>query len=237
MTSWQDFEYLVDGYNLLLYQRRGKLRAGPGNLERARKSLLNWLSARTDRPERFSVVFDVPADNRRASMGSMSKREPEWSIVRGVRVAFAQGYSEADGLIADICNRQPQANRLCVVSNDRQLQEVARRSRAVWLDCAAFIALLEGKEDPAPSHRIAQPEDRAPDVSREEVQHWLGVFGGEPSDAAMETDTVGPPPAIPPPPGRPTYLEDPGLADFYRKMRESNDAQDPDEPPPKPKKR
>jgi predicted RNA-binding protein with PIN domain len=237
MTGRQDFEYLVDGYNLLLYQRRGKLRSGPGNLERARTALLNWLAKRAERPERISVIFDVPPDQRRSTKGSLQRREPEWSIVRGVRVAFAHGYSEADGLIADMCMQHSHPDRLRVVSNDRQVQEVARRSRAAWLDCATFLAMFTDRNERASLPQVPEADDRTPDVDQAEVQRWLEAFGGEPPQSETEKKSPIAPPTIPPPPVRPTYLEDPGLAEFYREMREATEPNDEDDPPPKPKKR
>ena len=156
--------YLIDGYNLLHFLGLMPHREAPKGLERSRGKLLGMLhGAFGDRSDQVTVVFDgrnAPAD---ASLALEHK---------GIQVRFAD---QADDLIELLIQRESTPRRLSVVSDDRRLQQAARRRGCPDLGCGPFLdALAAGRPRAQPEAK--DPAAKPPGVSRLETQHWLKEF-------------------------------------------------------------
>lgn len=125
--------FLIDGYNLIhsLGLLGGK--AGPGDVERARRRLLELLQAGfKGRPAQVTVVFD-------ASRGEGTTTVDE----HGITSVFAPADREADDLIEDLIRESGVPRRLAVVSDDHRLRQAANRRGAIAMKCADFLDWLE----------------------------------------------------------------------------------------------
>lgn len=211
-------EYLIDGYNLLLRWHRGRLRAGPGNLERARHALVTWLDRHLPSDDTATIIFDTPR--------TTPSRSDTISAGR-VRIVFATAYNSADEWIIEKCTESPAAT---VVSSDWQIQTAARRSHVEVLSSDEFLGLLsEGtakRHDREPTTKKPRPtsesEKPAVALTPEELEE-LRAFTAFP-----EKEPAAPPPSPSPgivPPRRQPQ-SDADLEDFYRKMREAEQEED-----------
>jgi predicted RNA-binding protein with PIN domain len=171
---------LIDGYNLLHVSGLIGSHAGPGSLDRSRRSLLAFLAAVLDPGQRAetTVVFDA----REAPPGL-----PTVLRRRGITVRYAAESQEADDLIETLIQSHSAPKQLIVVSSDHRVQRAARRRKATAVDSELWLAEVRRRSD------IQQPADRprakpeAP-LCDEEVQAWLREFG----DAASDLQPEGP---------------------------------------------
>src|ERR1043166_552858 len=118
-------QYLVDGYNLLFALGLFEKRHGPKALETARLSLLDQLAAvlKADTNE-ITVVFDA------SKARSWARSEQDH---HGIRVVYAPRGNIADDVIEERVAACADPARLVVISNDRRVQEAARRrGAAAW---------------------------------------------------------------------------------------------------------
>jgi len=124
---------LIDGYNLLHATGILGRNVGPGTLERARHALLRFLAASLADSERAdtTVVFD--ASNSPPGL-------PHEQYHQGIRVLYAKGYSDADGLMEKLIRADSSPRRLVVVSSDHQVQRAARRRRGTAVDSDRWYA-------------------------------------------------------------------------------------------------
>jgi predicted RNA-binding protein with PIN domain len=159
--------YLIDGYNLLHAMGVLGRRAGPDGLEKARLRLLGFVrAAHADGSAAVTVVFDA------AHGPAGAPHEQEY---QGIHVVFANGPEQADDLIERLIQRASAPKNLAVVSDDRRIQQAARRRRCPVLGCMEYLDDLHRRRlrGRASTDRPTKPEG----VSREETQHWLNEFG------------------------------------------------------------
>lgn len=161
--------FLIDGYNLMHAVGLAS-RKLPGSLDRARTRFLDWLAdAARDRNAVLRVVFDAAATSRHSA--EADRRE--------VRVLFATGRT-ADELIEELVNADPRPDQLAIVSNDSQVQEVARRRGCGVRTCQEFTDwLIGGTAAPtAPAPEAAEKPDD--DATADEMAAWLAAFSAAP---------------------------------------------------------
>jgi uncharacterized protein len=165
--------FLLDGYNLLhaLWPAEGRqlrARAWP----RFRQRLLERLHGQhaADRGD-VTVVFDAS----RSPSGVPAEEES-----RGILVRFAVGYPSADDLVEELIRSESAPAQLTVVSDDRRLQEAARRRGCTVASCLDYFEDLE--RITTPQRTVEEPPSKPEGVAPDEVDHWLkefGVTGGE----------------------------------------------------------
>lgn len=159
-------DYLIDGYNFL-HAHMGAVRPGPGNLERARQAMLAFIANRVASPQTVTVVFDAPTRGRSTA--------PENRDCQGMRVMFAYGFPNADALIGELCRNHHFPKQLWVVSDDREVQAMARRRKAIPVSCARFSRELTRSALADPSGQEAEAEKNVT-FSDDDISHWLEVF-------------------------------------------------------------
>ena len=160
--------YLIDGYNLL--HAMGLLRTagppGPHGLEKARLGLLGHVrGGHGDGAPGVSVVFDA----RGAPPGADTE-----ATYQGVHVHYALD-GEADDLIEEFVRRDSAPRNLTVISDDRRVQQAARRRHCAVLGCLDYLDLLDRLRHPpvaAAGDGAAKPDG----VSAAEVERWMAEF-------------------------------------------------------------
>ena len=194
---------IIDGYNLLYAAGMGRASYGPGDLERCRRQLQNFLADKLTTAElsRASVIFDArlpPPDAHRLQMhGSL-------------RILFATPHGDADLFIEELLSAHSSPKQVTLVSSDHRLQKVARNRRAKHIDSEVFFDDLErrrprGRSDAAHLSQEAA-QKTAGGLSETEVAYWLAMFGEvaiAKSPRAVPTESPQQPnsPATPPPRG------------------------------------
>jgi predicted RNA-binding protein with PIN domain len=173
MTS-MSATYVIDGYNLL--HAMGVLggRVGPGGLEKARARLLGLLAgAFKAESSAVTVVFDAAK--------ALPGGEPEIED-RGLHVVFAVGKQEADDVIERLIRLASAPKSLHVVSDDRRVQQAARRRHGVALGCEEFLLQLDKMRRRLPP---ADASEKQEGLSEEETRRWLKEFGDVEKDPAL----------------------------------------------------
>src|SRR5262249_41112782 len=159
--------YLIDGYNLLFaYLGTPPSRKLTKALERGRRRLLELVRQGHDDPASVTVVFDASHAPARA---------PAEFDYHGIHVTFAVDDERADDLIEATIRRAPAPRQLTVVTDDRHIQQAARRRHCTVRGCAAYLEGLErrhARPRQEAKHSSAKPEE----VSAEDAQRWLGEF-------------------------------------------------------------
>jgi predicted RNA-binding protein with PIN domain len=215
-------EFIVDGYNVLLRWRRGGLKRGPGNIERARDALVRWVARRSVDPSRVTLVFDAGQGGRAGLVDSRLEQ---------VRIVFAEGFPSADDWIARRCDERRHDKHLIIVSNDRAVQLAARQARIEYQSADDWIATLLSD-----GRRQGLTEEPEPEEPTRPVPSPAELTGADLEEfrAIMATSKKGgPPPGTPKPTEPPTSSDAPkaiappqaGQADqdlesFYRAMRD-----------------
>jgi predicted RNA-binding protein with PIN domain len=165
-------QFIVDGYNLMHFL--GLVRPqGPKSLEKSRIALQEWLrKSHGARIANVTLVYD----------GRFSERpKQEIQDDHGLRVQFSTGES-ADDLIEELLRHHTQPQRLTIVSNDRRIQEAARRRGAIPSSCNDYLdAIMEQGHAPPPIPKV--PEK--PAASADEVAHWLKEFSDLQADPEL----------------------------------------------------
>jgi uncharacterized protein len=157
--------YLIDGYNLLHALGLVRKRVAQGELDQARRQLVERLQKDLAKLHGVvTVVFDAKRKPQRA---------PVEEMIGDIRVLFAV-QREADELLEEMIAQHPQPRRLYVVSDDHRVERAARRRGAVALGCQAFLDLLEQPQAEPVRKKPVTP--RQP-MSEEEKAHWLREFG------------------------------------------------------------
>ncbi|HEY1378126.1 MAG TPA: NYN domain-containing protein [Gemmataceae bacterium] len=155
--------FVIDGYNLLHAVGALAGPVGPHQLAKARAGLLGLITA-AHASDPVTVVFDArrpPPD------------VPAEQVHGPVRVEFAVG-GEADDRIEWLIAHDPAPKRLVVVSDDRRLQQAARRRGCAAWTCGEYLDWLD-RQRPGPP-RPPTPEKPA-GVGPTEAQRWLAAFG------------------------------------------------------------
>jgi uncharacterized protein len=162
---------IIDGYNLLHEAGIIAEGRGPGNLERSRLALLNFLAESLTPGEiaKTTVVFDAK-DSPWGSKNTLDHR--------GIAVRFASRYPDADCLIEELILQNSSPRRLTVVSSDHRLQRAARRRKAraidsdIWYNEIIQNRIARKKSTPSAPERPAVP------LLAEDVEYWVRQFGG-----------------------------------------------------------
>lgn len=156
--------FLIDGYNLMHLLGLARPRA-LGQLERCRADLIDWLTrTHQKRSDSVSVVFD---GSEHAGKSSADYAD------RGIRVRFSIGRT-ADDLIEEIIDLERDPRRLTVVSNDRRIQESARRRGCGFWSCDRYVewSTDQGHQPPKPPKLPDKPDLLSP----EEAERWKREF-------------------------------------------------------------
>lgn len=168
--------YLIDGHNLIA-RTPGLSLADPDDEAKLTQLLKRWALA--DARRKVTVIFDagLPAGEARHLSGG------------GVKAFFAPDNSSADALIIRRIAQLTNPAEHTVVSSDAAVLAAAQRRRVPTQRSEAFaVAMLNDRhfsdKDKPPAGR---PE---PNLSPDELQEWLTLFGPEP-----ETKPARRPPA------------------------------------------
>lgn len=167
--------YLIDGYNLLHALGMVRRQLEPAGLERARRALLEFLKkAHGEEASAVTVVFDAA----KAPPGVPAHLE-----YQGIQVLFAVHQDQADDLIELLIQQETRPAQLMVVSDDRRLQQAARRRSCVALGCLDYLdRLQERPRPPSAVEKAAKPVR----VSPEEMEHWLHEFAALANDPDLK---------------------------------------------------
>ena len=171
--------YLIDGYNLAYAMNLLSSQVlPPHRLEQVRQALLVRVrGGHGPAAGDVTVVFDAARAQREGS----GRQD-----FQGVRVLFSRQQT-ADDLIEDLLRREPSPRQLTVVSDDRRLQEAARRRTCPVLGCLDYLEELAGpRAPPAPG----PPEEPVKPGANPEAdkQHWLDAFRDVDDDPTLRDD-------------------------------------------------
>ena len=169
--------YLIDGYNLLFaYLGVPPSRKLSRGLERARRRLLEMLrSGQDEQSGDVTVIFDAA----HAPPGAPSEFDHD-----GIHVAFAVHHERADDLIETMIRQASAPRQLTVVTDDRRIQQAARRRHCTVRGCADYLETLE-RSTSKPSSKGESPATKPHAISHEDRQRWLGAFADLERDPAM----------------------------------------------------
>jgi len=169
--------YLIDGYNLLFaYLGALPSRRLPKALERARRRLLELVHARHNgEPTEVTVIFDA------AHAPPTAPAELDYD---GIHIVFVKPTESADERIEELIRKASAPRQLTIVTDDRHIQQAARRRHCTVLGCAAYLNALEGDGKTA-ARQVIAPSAKPPPVSSEETQRWLDEFADLERDPAM----------------------------------------------------
>ncbi len=179
--------YLIDGHNLIAKLDDLTL-DDPDDEAKLVLRLRSWTAA--SRKRRVTVIFDGGLPGGKSTRLSTSR----------VTVVFASAGQTADDLLIRRINQVKNPAEFTLVSSDAEVLAVARKRRMPLLLAEQFATQLP-PERPRPAaapvettdeQRIAERRE-TPQLSDEEVNEWLELFGPVPERKA-------PPPPPPPPP-------------------------------------
>ncbi len=163
--------YVIDGYNLL-YALGISAGGGSDALEQARRRLLALLADGSgDECGAVTIVFDA------AGAPPLARGREAY---RGLSVRYAVRHAEADDLIELLIQQASAPRQLTVISDDRRLQQAARRRDCTAQGCNAFVAWLAQRR--RERQQQAAPPEKGEGLSAEETQRWLDEFAGLAND-------------------------------------------------------
>lgn len=152
--------YMIDGHNLI--GKLPDLTLDDPNDEALLTQKLAGFAARTGK--QCLVVFDhgLPGGTSRMS-------------TRSVQVVFASARSTADRVMMERIKKIPDPLNWTVVTSDRDVMAVARSRRMTTLYSEEFATLLA-----APPPKVVDAGEAAEvNLSADEVDEWLDLFGGD----------------------------------------------------------
>jgi predicted RNA-binding protein with PIN domain len=162
---------LIDGYNVLFALALIPKEVQPGDLQRARLTLLDMLHRALGEAGRgVTVVFDAAG----APPGA-----PGDFVRHGIEVRFAERKEEADEALERLIRAASAPQKLTVISSDLRLRQAAQRrgARSVRAE-----DILEWLDEMRANRRQSKPATPAPEdkPAREpNVDHWLRAFSGD----------------------------------------------------------
>jgi predicted RNA-binding protein with PIN domain len=168
--------YLIDGYNLLHAMGVLRGRVGPRGLEKARLRLLGLLrGAMGNDASQATIVFDAAS----APAGVGDEQE-----CQGIHVRFAVHHEQADDLIEALIRQTSTPKQLAVVSDDRRVQEAARRRHCRAVGCLDFLEELErARRRHHPKSAKVDEEEKA---SPQDMDRWLRAFADLDNEPEMK---------------------------------------------------
>jgi predicted RNA-binding protein with PIN domain len=166
---------IIDGYNLLHAAGMAKHRYGPGELEKARHRLLDFLARHLGPLERArtTIVFDA---------GNAPFETSRRSVVEGITVLFAKRGGDADSVIERLIELHSAPRQIHLVSSDHRLQKAARKRRAKSVDSEIFFAELESRgerppgEEPQRASQTLNDPKFTGDVPQSETDLLMQIF-------------------------------------------------------------
>ncbi len=171
---------IIDGYNLLNAVGILSGASGPGNLQRARGALLNFIatSLPLDQRKRTAVIFDAGPEAPRGLPRIVSDRE--------MTIHFASQYDDADALVEELILADSAPRSLTVVSSDHRIQRAAKRRRARSVDSDRwYVEILHSRQNQA--NRDSLPDKPQLPLTATDVDYWLSKFqDATPNDSGRE---------------------------------------------------
>jgi len=167
---------IIDGYNLLHAAGMSARRYAPGEMQKRRNRLLNFLKTRleSNARKRTTVVFDAFD----APVGA-----PRESTCDGMQILYAPPGGDADSVIERLIQQHSAPRQIRVVSSDHRLQKAARLRRSGFVDSDVFFDELESRGPVDDSLRSPHERDSDPKYSgrvpEKETQAWMAAFGSE----------------------------------------------------------
>jgi predicted RNA-binding protein with PIN domain len=151
--------YMIDGHNLI--GQLPDISLDDPNDEALLVQKLIGFCARTGK--QCLVVFDYGLPGGSSRMGT-----------RAVQVVFASGRSSADRVMMERINKIPDPTGWVVVSSDNDVLATARKRRMATLHSEEFAALMQKPPKP----KVDAGEAADVNLSEQEVDEWLDLFGG-----------------------------------------------------------
>jgi predicted RNA-binding protein with PIN domain len=152
--------YMIDGHNLI--GQLPDISLDDPNDEALLVQKLIGFCARTGK--QCLVVFDYGLPGGSSRMGT-----------RAVQVVFASGRSSADRVMMERINKIPDPTGWVVVSSDNDVLATARKRRMATLHSEEFAALMQKPPKP----KVDAGEAADVNLSEQEVDEWLDLFGGD----------------------------------------------------------
>lgn len=167
---------IIDGYNLMHAAGMARRKYGPGELEKSRNELLNFLAYRLSpsERERTSIVFDA---------GDAPYETPQPIRFVEMSIIFAGRGNDADTVIERLIEQHSAPRQIRLISSDHRLQKAARRRRATAVDSEIFFAQLQERpprydtSTQSDKARVGEEPKFSGDVSAAETQALLEIFG------------------------------------------------------------
>lgn len=179
--------YLIDGHNLIA-RTPGLSLADPDDEAKLTQLLKRWAMANPRR--KVTVIFDagLPGGEARHLSGA------------GVRAIFAAGNSTADALLIRRIEQLGNPAEFTVVSSDAAVIAAAGRRRVPVQRSEAFAAAMLADRSFESGEKKAADRRPEPNMSPNELDEWLALFGPEPETKPSPPPRRPPPsPASPPP--------------------------------------
>ena len=159
--------HLIDGYNFLHALGRLGPRSTAAALQGARRWLFVLLRPAAVAPDRITVVFDSKDTHK----GSRTQE-----IASGVTCLYSRGQT-ADDLIEDLIEAEADPRGLLVVSDDNRLKLAARHGKAQGIGCLDYYERFLMARPAARAEPADKTAEEPEEVSAEETEHWMAVFG------------------------------------------------------------
>ncbi len=163
--------YLIDGFNLIYKFPELEEHMYAGNLDEARRGLLELLSRFSKiKKAKIRVVFD----GKRA-MGDSARREKTRS---GIDVYYSQEYS-ADHLIKEFIKKDPNPRMATVVTSDNGIIFYINRFKPGIIkseDFAKTVSAAIAEDEAVLSEKKCVEKETDPRLSPEEISFWEKLF-------------------------------------------------------------
>lgn len=160
---------LIDGYNVLFALALIPKEVQPGDLQRARLTLLDMIKdALGEQARDVTVVFDADG----APPGA-----PGDYVRHGITVHFAKRKEEADDLIEKLIHQSSVPKKLTVVSSDFRLRQAAERRGARAVRSEEFLEWLDEQRSARRGSPVRKPESEEKPPGDTDAEDWLRAFG------------------------------------------------------------
>lgn len=163
-----DMHYLIDGHNLIAQLDDISL-SDPDDEVKLILKLRRWTAARKKR--KVTVYFDggIPGGKN----VNLSNAQ--------VKVIFASAGRTADSLIIRRINKVSNPPEYKLISSDQQIIAAAKARKMKYWRSQTFARQLDKQIEAR--KRPSEPEPDDPDISEQEVEEWLQLFGPVDEDA------------------------------------------------------